>query len=70
MHALHLADVQNKTPVKTAMEEIITMITHKRDCDGIYEPHRVWSSENPFDYLWPDNCALYLTVIAFLLLKG
>ena len=52
------------------MEEIITMMTHKRDCDGIYEPHHVWSSENPFDYLWPDNCALYLTVIAFLLLKG
>ena len=60
---------KNKTPVKTAMEEIITMITHKRDCDGIYEPHRVWSSENPFDYLWPDSCALYLTVFAFLLLK-
>ena len=32
--------------------------------------HRVSSSENPFGYLWPDNCALYLTVVAFLLLKG
>ena len=32
--------------------------------------HRVPSSENPFGYLWLDNCALYLTVVAFLLLKG
>ena len=32
--------------------------------------HRVSSSENPFGYLCLDNCALHLTVVAFLLLKG
>ena len=26
--------------------------------------------ENPFGYLWIANCALYSTVIAFLLIKG
>ena len=33
-----VTDAQKKTPVKTVMEEIITMITHKGECDGIYEP--------------------------------
>ena len=32
--------------------------------------HRVSSSENPFGYLCLDNCALHLTGVAFLLLKG
>ena len=29
--------LKKKTPVKTVMEEIITMITHKGESDGIYE---------------------------------
>ena len=32
--------------------------------------HRVSSSENPFGSLCLDNCALHLTGVAFLLLKG
>ena len=62
--------LKKKTPVKTVMEEIITMITIKESVMEFMNRHRVSSSENPFGYLWPDNCALYLTVVAFLLLKG
>ena len=29
VHGLHPADAKKKTPVKTVMEKIITIITHK-----------------------------------------
>ena len=58
-----------KTPVKTVMEEIITIIINKSMME-FTNLHRVSSSENPFSYLCLDNCALHLTVVAFLLLKG